>query len=151
MYQALLYTHSFLRFLVLILLVIVIAKAFLGMSGKKPFGKTDNLLSLSLFSVTHTQLLVGILLYFTSPWVVFSSDTMKDASMRYWTVEHNTMMLIAIILITLARTTVKKMTDDFAKHRRLLYFNAAALVIILAAIYFSKRGFFTLAGTAIDA
>lgn len=150
MYQALLYTHSFLRFLVLILLALVIVKAFLGMSGKKAFGKTDNLLSLSLFSVTHTQLLVGILLYFSSPWVVFSGETMKDANLRYWTVEHNTMMLIAIVLITLARTTVKKMSDDFAKHRRLLYFNGLALVIILAAIYFSKRGFFTLVGGAID-
>jgi hypothetical protein len=150
MYQALLYTHSFLRFLVLVLLVLVIIKAFLGMSGKKAFGKTDNLLSLSLFSATHTQLLVGILLYFFSPWVVFSGDTMKDAGLRYWAVEHNTMMLIAIVLITLARTTTKKMSDDFAKHRRQLYFNGLALVIILAAIYFSKRGFFTIAGTAVD-
>lgn len=151
MYQALLYTHSFLRFLVLLLLIIVIVKAFLGMSGKRAFGKTDNLLSLSLFSVTHTQLLVGILLYFTSTWVVFGGDTMKDANLRYWTVEHASMMLIAIVLITMARTTLKKMSDDFAKHRRLLYFNGLALLIILMAIYMSKRGFFTFIGTPIDA
>lgn len=150
MYQALLYTHSFLRFLVLLLLILVIIKSFIGMSGRKGFGKADNMLSLSLFSVTHTQLLVGILLYFTSPFVVFGESTMKDASTRYWTVEHVTMMLIAIVLITIARTSMKKMSDDFAKHRHLLYFNGLALIIILLGIYMSKRGFFTLVGSAID-
>jgi len=148
MYAPLLHTHSLLRFIVLLLLIVVVVNAFLGMNGKKPFGKMDNLLGLSLFSVTHTQLLVGLALYFTSSFVVFGSDTMKDASLRYWTVEHITLMLVAIALITMARITVKKMTDDTAKHKRMFIFNALALVIILVAIAMSKRGFFEITGTA---
>lgn len=147
MYAPLLHTHSLLRFIVLLLLIVVVVNAFLGMNGKKPFGKMDNLLGLSLFSVTHTQLLVGLALYFSSSFVVFSGDTMKDASLRYWTVEHITLMLVAIVLITMARITVKKMTDDAAKHKRMFVFNALALVIILMAIAMSKRGFFEMTGT----
>ena len=146
MYAAFLYTHSFLRFLVLILLVLVIIKAYLGMSGKKPFGKSDNLLGLSLFSVTHTQLLIGLILYFQSPFVKFGSETMKDAGLRYWTVEHISLMLIAIVLITMARITSKKMTDDGAKHRRMLVFNALALLLIIMAIVMSGRGLLAMSG-----
>ena len=144
MYSSLLNTHSFLRYFVLILLVLVIIKSFLGVSNKSAFGKADNMLGLSLFSVTHTQFLLGILLYFTSPFVKFSSETMKDATLRYWTMEHNVMMLIAITLITLARITSRKMSDDAARHKRMLIFNSIALVIILLAIGMSKRGFFSL-------
>ena len=147
MYAGLLLTHSFLRYFVLVLLILVIVKSFLGFSNKSPFAKADNILGLSLFSLTHTQLLVGILLYFTSPFVSFSSETMGDAVSRYWTVEHNTMMLIAIVLITMARITSKKMTDDTAKHKRMLIFNSIALLIILMAIAMSKRGFFSLPGS----
>ena len=147
MYSGLLQTHSFLRYFVLVLLILVIVKSFLGFSNKSAFGKADNMLGLSLFSLTHTQLLVGILLYFTSPFVTFGSATMSDPMSRYWTVEHNTMMLIAIVLITMARITSKKMTDDTAKHKRMLIFNSIALLIILMAIAISKRGFFSLPGS----
>ncbi len=148
MYTGLIHTHSLLRYLVLILLILVIINALLGLINKRPFGKTDNLLSLSLFSVTHTQLLVALLLYFVSPRVSFGPDTMKNADLRYWTVEHSLMMFIAIVFITLARITAKKLKDDVAKHSRILIFNAIALVLILAAIAASHRGFFSIPGSA---
>lgn len=140
MYPVLLQTHSFLRFLVLIFLIIVIVKAYMGMSGKKPYGKLDNMLGLTLFSLTHTQLLLGLILYTQSPWVKLSGDSMKDPGLRYWTVEHASLMLIAIVLITLARTTAKKLADDDAKQRRILVFNTLAFVFIMMAILMSGRG-----------
>jgi uncharacterized membrane protein len=148
MYPALLTTHSFLRYFVLILLLIVIVNSFLGFSGKKAFGKTDNILGLSLFSVTHTQLLIGILLYFTSDLVQFNGTIMKNPALRYWTMEHLLIMLIAIVFITLARVTSKKMSDGTAKHKRMLIFNSIALVLILVGIAMAKRGFFSLPGTS---
>lgn len=148
MYTGLLHTHSLLRYLLLVLLLLVIIKAFLGMTNKQPFGKLDNMLGLTLFSVTHTQLLVGLILFFVSPFVSLGGAAMKDATLRYWTSEHSLMMLIAITLITMARITAKKMADDTSKHKRMLIFNAVALVIILIAIAMSKRGFFSMPGAA---
>ena len=146
MYTGLLHTHSLLRYLVLILLLAVIVKSFLGYSNKQTFGKADNLLGLSLFSVTHTQLLIGLILYFVSPFVQFSGGVMKDPTLRYYTVEHIAMMIIAIVFITLARTTSKKMSDGAARHKRMLIFNSIALLIILVTIAMSKRGFFSMPG-----
>ena len=146
MYTQLLQTHSILRYFVLILLIIVIVNSFLGFSNKKAFGKTDNMLGLTLFSLTHTQFLIGILLFFVSPLVQFNGAAMKDPLLRYWTSEHNVMMLTAIVLITLARITSKKMKDDTAKHRRMLIFNMMALIIILIGIAMTQRGFFSMSG-----
>jgi hypothetical protein len=142
MYTGLLHTHSTLRYIVLILLIVVIIQSLLGWLSKKPYGSLDNRLGLFLFISTHTQLLVGLILFFVSPFVQFSGAAMKDASTRYWLVEHNTAMIIAIVLITLARTTSKKMQDGTAKHKRMFVFNAIALVIILATIWLSGRGIF---------
>jgi hypothetical protein len=139
MYTGLLHTHSVLRYFLLILLVIVIIQSLLGLINKKPYSGIDNRVGLFLFIVTHTQLLVGFILYFVSPFVQFSGAAMRESSSRYWLVEHNTAMLIAIVLITLARTTSKKMSTAEAKHKRMFIFNAIALVIILVTIWLSGR------------
>lgn len=146
MYTILLQIHSLLRYLVLIFLIIVIVNSFLGFSNKKAFGKTDDLLGITLFSLTHTQFLIAIILYFVSPLVQFNAATMKDPSLRYWTTEHSVVMLTAIVLITMARITSRKMKDDTAKHRRMLAFNMMAFVIILLGIAMSQRGFFSMPG-----
>jgi hypothetical protein len=141
MYQGLLLTHSYLRYFVLILLIIVIVISLVGLMSKKPYTREHDKVGLFLFICTHTQLLVGIILFFVSPFVQFSGAAMKDPTTRYWLVEHDTAMLIAVALITAARSTAKKMPVDQDKHRRLLIFNLIALIIILITIALSGRHF----------
>jgi hypothetical protein len=62
------------------------------------------------------------------------------ADTRYWTVEHISMMLIAVTLITVARITHKKISSDEGKFKRLLYLNTIALMVIIGAIVMSHRG-----------
>jgi magnesium-transporting ATPase (P-type) len=139
MYQGLLHTHILLRYFILIMLVVVIIMAVTGLVKKKPYGKLDNKFSLYLLIFTHLQLVVGLILYFISPWVKFSSQTMKEPAFRYWTVEHVTGMVVAIALITVARITSKKLTLDAAKHMRMFALNTVAIVIIVAVILLSGR------------
>jgi len=141
--QILVTLHSLNRFVLLILLLVVIVKSLIGWLNKSPFEKADDKLSLFLFISTHTQLLLGLILYFASPIVIFSGASMKDSIARYWLVEHGTAMLIAIVLISMARIQSKKLTDSAAKYKKLFTFNIAALVIILANIGMSHRGFFS--------
>jgi uncharacterized membrane protein YfcA len=115
----------------------------MGWQQKSNYTALDDKFSLWLFIFTHTQLPIGLILYFASPVVIFSGASMKDAIARYWLVEHVTMMLIAIVLITVARITAKKMTEEVAKHKRMFIFNVLALIIILVAIAQSGRGFFS--------
>jgi len=139
MYEFLLKAHSGLRYLVLLGLVVITIKALIGMLNKQPYTSLDNRLGLFTFIFTHTQLLLGLLLYFTSPFVQFNSTTMSEKMTRYWTVEHLTGMLVAVVLITLARSTSKRMTNDADKHKRMFIFNFVALVVIVAVIAISGR------------
>lgn len=143
MTDLLILTHSTLRYFILVFLLILLFRSFQGWQKKSEFTSTDNKVSLWLFILTHSQLLIGLILYFISPLVIFDGASMKNSVARYWLVEHISMMLIAVVLITLARTTSKKMTDGVAKHKRVFIFNLIALIIILGAIAMSGRGFFS--------
>lgn len=144
MHSIILLLHSLVRYFVLIFLLFVVVRAFMGWQGRSSFSKRDDQLSLWLFMFTHMQLLLGLVLFVVSPVVIFSKAAMADRVARYWLVEHNTAMILAIVLITIARVTMKKMTDHTAKFRRLFIFNAIALLIIVVMIVQSQRGFFSI-------
>lgn len=138
MYTGLLHLHSALRYVVLALLIITIAKAFIGWFGKKDYTTGDDKLSLFTFISSHTQLLIGLILYGISPVVKAGmadmAASMKDPIMRFWTVEHALSMVVAIIIITLGRIMSKKGTTDAAKHRRIAIYYLLALILIFSAI-----------------
>jgi len=140
MYTGLLHTHSLFRYVLLALLIIAIIKALVSWLGKKPFINIDNKISLWLLIVAHVQLLIGLSLYFISPFVQFTADTMKTKELRYWAVEHSVAMIIAIVLITIGRISMKKITTDEGKHKRLFVMNVIALIIIVATILNGGRG-----------
>ena len=143
MHSILLLIHSVFRYFVLIFLLIVIYRAFTGWQSKKAFTSADNKFSLFLLISTHIQFLLGLILYFVSPIVIFSGASMKNAVARYWLVEHIGMMLVAVVLITIGRSTSKRLSEDTAKHKRLFILNVIALLVIIIAIASMKdRGFF---------
>jgi hypothetical protein len=140
MYQGLLVTHSYLRYIILLLLFIVIIISIIGWLNKVPFTKRHDKLGLFLFICAHTQLLLGILLYIASYAggyrVQFNDQTMKNDALRYFAVEHSLMMVAAIALMTIGRISMKKTVVDQSKHKRMLLYNSLALVFIIVTIYF---------------
>ncbi|QOI97372.1 MAG: cytochrome B [Flammeovirgaceae bacterium] len=140
MYTGLLHTHTLLRYFILLVLVAVVVISFRKWLGRKPYTNFDNKLSLYLLIFTHLQLVVGLILYFVSPNVKFNEHTMKDSTLRYWSVEHIFLMLVAITLITVARIGAKKISLDALKHKRMFIFNGVALLLIVVSIYMSGRG-----------
>ena len=140
LYSFLLHLHSGFRYVVLLLVLLAIIRAWLGWLGKVAYSESHRKLNLFALISVHTQLLIGILLYFVSPFVRFGSDTMKDATTRYWTVEHLTGMLIAIALITIGHARSKRGATSDAKHKSIAVCYTLALIIIVIIIIFSKRG-----------
>lgn len=139
MYNILFLAHSSTRYLVLGSVLLVFVLSVYGLFAKKPFGVLNDKASLYMLIFTHIQLVLGLVVYFGSPLVQFSAGTMKDKVLRYWTVEHGFMMLIAIALITIARISIKRMPTPAAKHRRLMIFTGVALLVIVSAIIHSGR------------
>ena len=144
MHSLLLLTHSVFRYFALVFLILFVIRALMGWINKSSYNSLDEKLGLWLFMVIHTQLVLGLILFFVSPVVVFSGESMKDATSRYWLVEHSSMMLIAIVLITVARISTKKLTDSTVKYKKLFIYNGIALLLIVAAIMQSGRGFISL-------
>jgi hypothetical protein len=133
MYNGMLHAHSGFRWLVIIFLVIAIIKSFAGWFGKKEYGKSDNLIALILLSVTHLQLIFGVIMYFVSDRIESMGIAMKDATLRFWVVEHGFTMLIAITLITLGRVLSKKAATSELKFKKGAIFYTIAFVLILWA------------------
>lgn len=144
MYKILLGLHSGIRYIVIIIFALALIMALVGLFGKKPYTATNRKVNLFAMISAHIQLLTGLILYFFSPKVMFSNmgAAMKDASLRYWTVEHMVMMIFAVILITLGHSKSKKAVDAFTRHRAISLFYGLALLVILLAIYQSGRPIF---------
>jgi len=141
MYPFLLNLHAGLRYVVLVLIAIALLRAILAWFGKKPYSESYRKINLFAMISAHTQFLVGLILYFYSPFVKLSTmgETMKDSALRYWTVEHVAMMLFAVVLITIGHSRSKKATDDTSKHRAITLFYGLAVLIIVVAIGQSGR------------
>lgn len=144
MYKTLLGLHSGLRYVVLVLIVLAIVQALIGWLGKKGYTEGNRKLNLFAMISGHTQLLVGIILYFFSPYVKLGDmgAAMKDATTRYWTVEHAVMMIFAVILLTIGHSRSKKAADALNKHRSIFVFYGLAILVVLLAIYQSGRPLF---------
>ncbi|MDH7462985.1 hypothetical protein QEG73_16945 [Chitinophagaceae bacterium 26-R-25] len=139
MYTGLLHLHSFLRWVILILLLIGLVQAYTAKSNPDAGAKLKKT-SLFLLISAHTTFLIGLYQWIVGPWGLKNitnlgmSAVMKDDVYRFFAVEHLTGMLIAIVLITIARGKVKKAAYGAAFW---LYF--IALVIILVSIPWPGR------------
>lgn len=140
MYSAVLHTHSFWAYLVLIVLVVTIINSIIGLVGKKEFIAKDFRLALFSLIVTHIQLLLGLILWFVSPMGLKAitnigmGEVMKNSVLRLNAVEHPMMMIIAVILITVGYSKQKKKLVSNGKFKTIVIFYILALIVILGRL-----------------
>ncbi len=139
LYQIFRYFHSGFRYVVIILVLLAIFQSLAGWFGRKAYTEGNRKINLFAMISVHTQLLIGLVLYFISPLVQFGSAAMKEAETRYWTVEHISMMVFAIILITVGHARSKRIVLPEGKHRAIAIFYSLALLVIILAIVQSHR------------
>ena len=128
--QALVSAHSGLRWIALLLLLLAIINAFTAKNYEKKH-RLVNLLSIITF---HTQVVLGIILYFLSDKVQFTEGWMKQAMYRFYGMEHLTGMLLAIIAITIGHSKSKKGADAAAKFKAIKLWYVLALILVVAFI-----------------
>ena len=139
MYALMLIAHSLLRWIVLIQGVAATLRGCAGWLGGSPWRDADDRAGLLLVISLDLQLLVGLSLYlFLSPVTVEAfrdmALAMRTPALRYWTVEHISMMIIAVALITFGYSLSKKGKTDEAKYKRAAIFFGLALIVIFIAI-----------------
>lgn len=134
MYTGLQHAHSFIAYAALIMLIVASINAIIGMTSNREFKEVDRKLSLFALIFTHTQLLIGIVLYFVSPLVQSFSVAMKDSTLRLYALEHPLINIIAVILITVGFSKHKKATTSHAKFKSIAILFSLGTILILSRI-----------------
>lgn len=135
MNTGLLHLHNALRWVILISLLMSIYNLY----SKKDALKTSKILLIS----SHSTLLLGLYQYFFGAVGVKMIQAagmgvaMKDATTRFWAVEHISSMLIAIVLITIGHISYKK-TQNASKTT--VFYVIALLLIVLAMPWPFREG-----------
>jgi hypothetical protein len=132
------YIHSFLRWALLLAGIWAVIRSLRGVTGKTPFTAADSKAGLFFMIFCDLQLLVGLILFFVSPLskagMADMGAAMKSPVLRFFTVEHTTMAIIAIALVHIGKSKIKKAATDAQKHKLGLIFFGLALIFILALI-----------------
>ena len=127
MYSLLKNVHSYWAYFLLLVLILAILNAIAGKIKGKDFESRDLRLSLFGLIFSHIQLLIGLILYFVSPWFKQWSNlgmggVMKDSQTRLFLVEHPFTNILAIVLITMGWSLHKRQSDPGKNSCVLLFF-----------------------------
>ena len=126
--------HSGWAYLALLLLIIAVVNSLIGLFSKKEFSEKDRKIALFGLGAIHTQLLIGLIVYFISPSGFSSLGQMKDETLRLMSLEHPLMNLIGITLITIGWMKHKKLTTSESKFKTFLIYYGLGLLLILSRI-----------------
>jgi len=135
MYTTVLLIHSWLRWVALV--------AGVGATLTALFDRTDGARAerwgLALVTSLDLQMLIGLLLYFAlSPFTAVAMQdfgaAMKDPGLRFFAVEHVTMMLAAVVLVHAGRVLARKATSPSSRRTRTFVCFGLATVLMVAAI-----------------
>ncbi len=126
--------HSGWAYLAFLLLVIAVVNSFIGLFSKKEFTEKDRKIALFGLGAIHTQLLIGLIVYFVSPNGFSSLGQMKDETLRLMSLEHPLMNLIGITLITIGWMKHKKLTTSESKFKTFSIYYGLGLLLILSRI-----------------
>lgn len=144
LYTVVIFLHSLTRWFVLAGALWLIVAAVSSLSRSGPASGAPVLAPWRLFVMSFRfQFVLGLLLLFVSPlaqaaWSDFGA-AMRAPGLRFFTVEHPTMMIVAAGLAEAGMARARKAASVGAAAKTSLIFGAIALLIILAAIPWPNR------------
>ncbi|NMH27619.1 hypothetical protein [Flavobacterium silvaticum] len=133
MYEFIQKAHSGWAYIVLLTLAIAAVNALAGKLSNRPFKTSDRQISLLALIAAHTQLVIGLILYFVSPLGKDSLGVMTGTQ-RLTSLEHPLINLIALVLITVGWSAHKRKTEDAKKFQVIALMYSIGLVLIASRI-----------------
>lgn len=131
--------HSYWAYLVLLLLLLAVYRAISGVFMNKEYSPKMFQAALFTLIVTHIQLLIALLLYFTSNrfflWFDLGiSEVMKTPVHRLYLVEHPLVNILAVVIITRGYSKHKKKRLSNPKYKTIAVHYTLGLILILSRI-----------------
>lgn len=137
MLNLILILHSLLRWVAIAFGLVAIGRAAAGLT-KTPATWIESDAKFSrLFAISlDVQMLLGILMYFKFSTITTSAfqnmgEAMGNSVVRFWIVEHPTIMLVALVFAHIGVARARKMVNPNGKHRTTLIFQGISLALIL--------------------
>lgn len=144
MYELIKTVHSWWAYIVLIVLGGAIINATVGFFSNREYKQRDFRLHLFGLVVTHIQLLLGVVLYFITPyfdnWSYLGAGVMKDPFLRKMLVEHPFGVVLGVTLITIGWSLHKKQKTSKKAFGKIAFFYILGLIAILGVIPWALWG-----------
>jgi len=133
LYEILVYIHSGIRWLIILFMILSLLLSFRGWKSEDSFSLNKFKFFRYTVMIIHLQLVIGVALYVLSPKVLLTNNTMSSPLLRFYTVEHFLLMIIAIILVTVGLLTVRRVKEDKRKFKRIFFYYLIGFLIIIAS------------------
>jgi hypothetical protein len=143
MYTFILAVHNIMRWIVIVLAIIALVRAYWGWFGKREWSLTDRKVGMYFSISMDVQLLLGLILYFglspiTRAAIQNIGAAMAEAGLRFFALEHLFVMLLAVIVVHIGTALSRKADDSMAKHRRAAIWFTLAVLLILVGMPWSR-------------
>ncbi len=138
-YTAALFVHSWLRWALLVVAVVLIIRTAVGWARPRVWTRPDERLQVALTGLMDAQLLLGFWLYWALSPIVRSFLTepaagMSNPALRFFGVEHIAIMLVAVIVAHAGRVVSRSAKIPALRHARACVATVVVLLLLLAAI-----------------
>ena len=138
MYSYILIPHIIISILLLLVVLFVLIRSFLGIYSKVNFSKFIDI-NIPIFAVSllYLELILGMMLYAIHinelSTLVSQENANSYFSARFWAVEHTILMMFAIVFGHLGLVYAKNLDEDKEKFQKnLIYFGISFLLIIFS-------------------
>ena len=138
MYSYILIPHIIISILLLLVVLFVLIRSFLGFFSKVNFSKFIDI-NIPIFAVSllYLELILGMMLYAIHinelSTLVSQENANSYFSARFWAVEHTILMMFAIVFGHLGLVYAKNLEEDKEKFQKnFLYFGRSFILIVFS-------------------
>ncbi len=138
-YLSVLYVHSWLRWAVLAVAVVMLARTAAGWLLSRTWQRGDERLQVAFVVLMDLQLLLGLGLYLalspiTRAFLASPAESMRVSAVRFFGVEHVALMLIAVGVAHAGRVVARQAPTARSRYARACVATALVLAVVLLAI-----------------
>ena len=137
-FPVLLFLHSLIRWFLLAGLVATVVRGYQGWGYGRIFTTADKRLVKVTTRLAEIQFVIGVALYAVSPLVRYFlhhfSEAVHQRDLRFFGMEHITMMVISVGLISVGAARVRKKEHSRDKFKAMAIWFSVALLLIFVSI-----------------
>ena len=139
--------HNIMRWVVVILSVVALVRAYRGWLGKREWVSSDKKIGVFFGAAMDTQMLLGIILWIFGNWGIkaFEMPVAEGASrmaVLFFALDHALIMVVAVVLVHIGTAMSRKAQEAVNKHKRAAIFFTIAVLLILVAVPWTQRPLF---------